>query len=175
MSLGLLVGACIIPGTAAEDQEDVGIAEQALGSDGPFTDTQSLINYWSNTSTGGALTQIFLNGSKVYQRSGFGPAFTKQYFDCYSSDIYAVCPTDFRDGFTSFDTLVSRFSTNTAIYQDGVLVRSGTGAWANISKCTGDDSFYGCIRYYKVVYYFSGFGPAYASTCYPHNSSSSCP
>jgi len=93
-----LVASCGISGAPGDDQEGAGTAEQALNaSDGPFADKQALINYWNTTSTNGALTQIYLNGRIAFSRSGFGPAFVKQYFDCLNSDVYAVCPSGFMD------------------------------------------------------------------------------
>ena len=161
-----LAEACGVSGASDEDQGNVGTAEQALSSDGPFTDTQALISYWRTASTNGAMTQIYLNGRKVYERPGFGPAFVKQYFDCLNSDVYAVCLSGFGDGYTDFDTLVSRCPTGAAIYKDGTLIRSGTnGTEVDISTCSGDSSFYGTIHYYMVIHYYNPFIP-YGNTCY---------
>jgi len=178
--MGMLAGACTASGPETEDQEDVSFTKQAMTSEGPFFDQQALINFWTATSTGGAATQIFLNGSKVYERPGFGPAFVKQYFSCMDTihhAIYAVCPTGQHDGFTNFNTLVSRYPVTATIFRDGVLFRSGTDPGSvSITTCTGDLSFLGCSVYYKVTTEFTPFlGVPYTSSCYSHNSSSSCP
>jgi hypothetical protein len=165
-TLATLAGGCISSEPSTANQENVSSTEQAISSDGPFTSTQDLINYWTSTSTSGALAQIYLNGRKVYERSGFGPAFVKQYFACSSGGILAVCTSGFFDGYTNFNTLVSRCPADAAIYKDGVLFRSGTNqAVADVSTCSGDQSFYGVIRYYKVID-FDQFVP-YHSSCYP--------
>lgn len=170
------VGACTTSEPPAEDQKGVSIAEQAVSpvgqdsfsSDGPFTDTQSLIDYWVGTSTGNALTQIYVNGREVYERSGFGPAFVKQYFACSGGGIYAVCPNGFFDGYSNFNTLISRSPTTATIYKNNVLFRSGTNnlETENISTCMGDQSFYGTILYYRVVAYSNGF-ISVGGHCYP--------
>ena len=156
----MLAGACISPEPSTSSQET------AVTSDGPFANTQALIDYWNGTSTGGALTQIYLNGRKVYERSGFGPAFVKQYFDCISDDILTVCISGFFDGYTNFNTLVSRCPADAAITKDGIPFRSGTNSTAvGIVTCSGDQSFYGVVHYYKVIS-FDGF-VHYGSSCYP--------
>lgn len=66
--VAMLAGACISPEPATSSKET------ALANDGPFANTQALIDYWSSTSTSGALTQIYFNGRQTYERSGFGPA-----------------------------------------------------------------------------------------------------
>jgi hypothetical protein len=166
IGLTFIAGSCAVSEPPVGDQQSV--AEQAISSEGPFTDTQALVNYWVGTSTGNALTQIYVNGRKVYERSGFGPAFVKQYFACSGGGTYAICPTGFFDGYSDFNTLISRSPTTATIYKDSVLFRSGTNRFEseNISTCSGDQSFYGTITYYKVISYSSGFVPYFAN-CYP--------
>ena len=158
-------GACIPsePPTVGRDMVDT--AEQTISSDGPFVTTQDLIDYWNSTSTGGARTEIYRNGRNVLERSGFGPAFVKQYFAC-SDGIRSVCTSTFYDGYVNFDTLVSRCQPNTTIYKDNVLFREvPNSAVYRIVTCYGDQSFYGPVPYYKVKS-FDGF-VHYGSDCYP--------
>jgi hypothetical protein len=160
--LAMPAGACMSddPSTASQDL--------ALTGDGPFANKQALIDYWNTAAPGGgALTQIYLNGRKVFERSGFGPAFVKQYFACKTGSILTVCTGNFYDdGYTSFNTLVSRCPAEMTIDKDGVLFRAGTnGTRGNIATCSGDESFYGTVHYYKITS-LDGF-VHYGSTCYP--------
>jgi len=166
----VLVGACGVLEPSVEDQglSGAGAAEQTLSGsgEGPFTNVQALVNYWGNTPMNGAMTQIYLNGKKVYERQGFGPAFVKQYFESSGSTIYAVCPSGIRPGYTNFDTLVSRAPAGAWIYRDSVLVRQGTNAASvDISTCLGDQSYYGPVSYFRVIDYYNP--PAeWGNTCY---------
>jgi hypothetical protein len=168
--LGSIVGIALAMPAAAclsEDGPATSTDELALSGDGPFATTKALIDYWTNTPTSGALAQIYLNGRKVYERSGFGPAFVKQYFTCGPSNILATCTTGFFDGYGSFNTLVSRSPAHTEIRKDFVVVRAGTdGTSEDVTTCSGDPSFYGTVKYFKVTAYNNGFIP-YASSCYP--------
>ena len=141
------------------------VGQAAVSIDGPFVNTQALIDYW-NSTTGSVETQIYVNGRKVYERAGFGPAFVNQYFTCSGGSIYTVCPAGFFAGYTNFNTLVSKCPTTAAIYKDGVLFRSGNGDTVDISTCSGDQSFYGLVRYYRVTAEINGFVP-YFGACYP--------
>ncbi|HET9621403.1 MAG TPA: hypothetical protein VFP84_08565 [Kofleriaceae bacterium] len=146
--------------------ESVSDMQQALSSEGPFSSKQDLINYWAAASKSNT-TQIYLNGRKAYEFLGFGPAFVKQYFTC-SSQIYAVCPTGFFDGFENLATLVSRSPTTATIYKDSTLYRTGNPNEKEfIATCFGDQSFYGAVRYFKVTSYSTRFGPPFISDCYP--------
>lgn len=51
-------------------------------TEGPFQNTNAIINYWTNTSTGGAALYVYVDGSLVYYRMGFGPALGKNYVYC---------------------------------------------------------------------------------------------
>lgn len=171
-----LAGACVSPELSTEDQVGVSATELTLSlggqtnvsTDGPFATTQALVDYWTSTSTAGARTEIYVNGRNVYERSGAGPAFVKQYFNC-SAQIFAVCPGQFpHDGYTNFNTLVSRYPTTAAIYKSGALFRAGTdNTEVDILTCSGDPSFYGAVQYYKVMNYINGFIPYLNGSCYP--------
>jgi len=134
-------------------------------SDGPFVDINALNTYWNGTSTGGALTQIYVDGTKVFERSGFGPAFVKQYFGCATGgDIRTVCGA-VQDGAVDINDVLATFSPGYKVYLDGALYRAGSpSAVAGITTCFGDASYYGNVQYYKITS-ISAF-VAYSSTCY---------
>lgn len=154
--IGLALAA-LLPGLAS-----------AQYSDGPFANTSALTSYWSTTSTSGALTQIYVNGHKVYERSGFAPAFVKQYFDCYLGDINAVC-NQIQDGYINLSGAIALFPATVRIDLDGSVYRAASGGdtrVASISTCSNESSYYGPVNYYKVVAWGNGFIP-YSSSCYP--------
>jgi hypothetical protein len=159
---------CMTDESPAAEGDGVAIAEQALSSDGPFTSVDELVNFWSNTPTGGAATEIFVNGHRKFFRTGFGPEFLKQYFVCAGGSIYATCPTGFFDGFSTFSALVSRSPSTATISRDGTLFRTGTNQFEfeNITTCSVEQGLNGPVRYFKVTSYTSGFVP-YSSSCYP--------
>lgn len=137
-------------------------------SNGPFTSTSDLQSYWNVTSTGGARAQIYVNGRKVFDRAGFGPAFVKQYFDCYTGDINAVC-TQIYDGYVSLSGAIALFPSSVRIDLDGSVYRAASGGdtrSAAISTCSNESSANGPVNYYKVVGWNNGFIP-YSSSCYP--------
>ncbi|MCP3097798.1 hypothetical protein LZ198_02800 [Myxococcus sp. K15C18031901] len=145
------------------------VATPALAQqDGPFASTAALASYWSTQSTGSALTQIYVNGKLVYQRSGFGPAFVKQYFQCYDgSGIKAVCNNIF-DGYLDVGGAVGTFSGGFTVYLDGALYRSGSPySSAHLKTCYGDMSYYGAVKYYIVASINGGFSPPYpGNSCF---------
>jgi hypothetical protein len=151
----------------ADERDTVAITEQALSSDGPFATVDELVNFWNNTSTSGAATEIFVNGHRKLFRSGFGPEFLKQYFVCAGGSIYATCPTGFFDGFASFPVLVSRSPSTATITKNGVPFRTGTNQFEseNIKTCSVDMSLNGAV-YYTVISYTNGF-ISFSSDCYP--------
>ena len=51
-------------------------------TEGPFQSTSAIIAYWSQTSTNGATLYVFVDGSLVYYRFGFGPGLSKNYVYC---------------------------------------------------------------------------------------------
>lgn len=59
-----------------------GLIRMNCPTEGPFQNTNTIIDYWSQTSTGGAALYIFVDGSLVYQRFGFGPGTGKSYVFC---------------------------------------------------------------------------------------------
>ncbi|WNG19290.1 hypothetical protein [Cystobacter fuscus] len=148
----------------------VAVATPALAQqqDGPFSSTAELASYWATQSTSGALTQIYVNGHKIYQRSGFGPAFVKQYFNCADgSGINATCNSIF-DGYTTVSGAVGTFSTGFTVYLDGAPYRNASPYYyANIKTCYGDASFYGAVKYYIVESMYDGFSPPYpGNSCF---------
>lgn len=152
-----LAFALLIPGLAS-----------AQYSDGPFTSTSDLQSYWSVTSTGGARTQIYVNGRKVFDRAGFGPAFVKQYFDCFTGDINAAC-SQIYDGYINLADPIALFPATVRIDLDGSVYRAASGGdtrVAAISTCSNESSINGPVEYYKVVGWNNGFVP-YSSSCYP--------
>ncbi|MBZ4395662.1 hypothetical protein OWM54_17710 [Myxococcus sp. MISCRS1] len=130
--------------------------------DGPFADTDALVSYWSAQDTQSSLTQIYVNGKRVYQRSGFGPAFVKEYFDCHDgSGIKSFCNNIF-DGYLTVEGTYGTYSPGLAVYLDGVLYRSGSPfSRVDIKTCYGDASYYGPVSYYIVESVIDGFGPPY--------------
>lgn len=168
--MALAIGGCMTSEPTSEPAADEQASEQAQATDpsaGPFATQQALVAFWTGTSTGGAATQIFLNGHKVFDRTGFGPPLIAEYFACQAGGIYEVCPTDFIDGFSVFKTLVSRIPAGHAIVKDGVLFRAGTdGQTVDVTTCFGDQSLAGTVKYVKVTE-VAGFSPPYESTCYP--------
>ncbi|NTX00829.1 MULTISPECIES: hypothetical protein [Myxococcus] len=139
------------------------VASPALAQqDGPFASTAALASYWSTQSTGGSLTQIYVNGTLAYQRSGFGPAFVKEYFNCADgSGIKAFCNNIF-DGYLRTSDAMGTFSSGLTVYLDGTLIRSGDPYYsAHLKTCLGDMSYYGRVKYYIVESVNDGFGPPY--------------
>ncbi|XXF80128.1 hypothetical protein P2318_10365 [Myxococcaceae bacterium GXIMD 01537] len=135
---------------------------------GPFANTTALVTYWTGQSTGGSTAQIYVNGKKVYERLGFGPAFVKQYFNCADgSGIKAVCNNIF-DGHLDVSTAVATFPNWLTVYVDGTLYRSGDPYHsAHIKKCYGDTSYYGAVKYYIVESMNDGWSPPYpGNSCF---------
>lgn len=162
----LAIGGCM-SSEPANDAAGDEAAQAADPSQGPFASQIALVNFWTNTQTGGAATQIFLNGHKVFDRAGFGPALLVEYFACNAGGIWETCPTDFVDGFAVFKTLVARVPAGHAIVKDGVLFRNGTdGQTVDVTTCSGDQSLNGPVKYEKVTF-INGFSPPYVSSCYP--------
>lgn len=136
--------------------------------DGPFANLSALITYWNGTPTGGSLTQIYLDGTKVFQESGFGPAYVHQYFECpQTGDIRTDCLVgDIVSSDEDYADQVAKFPPGTTIYLDGVLKRSAPPPRiAYLLKCAGDASYYapGWVIYYATEAYYDGFGPPYTS------------
>lgn len=48
----------------------------------PFQSATRIVDYWSQTSTQGAALYVFVDGSLVYYRMGFGPGISKNYVYC---------------------------------------------------------------------------------------------
>lgn len=141
-------------------------AAVAQYSDGPFADVAALNAYWTGTSTSSSLTQIYVDGTKVFQRSGFGPGFVKQYFLCYyTNDIRVNCGSQI-DGTLDLSALVASMPANAPIYLDNVLYRSGIGSGnIYIETCVGDQSYYGPVEFYEMTGYYFGPGPHYNGSC----------
>ena len=152
---GLVLAAILSPGIA-------------LASDGPFANVGALNAYWT-AAAGSGHTEIFVNGQKVLDISGSNPSFAKQYFSCLlSNDIRVDCNSGY-DGAEFLGDLVATLDADAEIWLDGVLYRAGTGSAydrAEITRCTGDSSYYGPERYYLVTAYYDGFGVPYGNDCY---------
>ena len=168
IALSLCTWGCVSPDSPRDDQQPEGTATQQLGSSGPFATKQDLINFWNGTSTSTA-TQIFLNGSIAFSRSGFGPPIVKQYFVCFSSNdnIYESCPAANEselNGYSDFNTLVSMCPSGSWIFKNGVLFRSGTNAISvDIATCPIPNTLIGTIQYFKVTSETGFF--SYSSDC----------
>ncbi|MGO4260658.1 hypothetical protein [Lysobacter sp. TAB13] len=148
---------------------------------GPFANEQALVAWWNANNTSGMVTEVFLNGRKVYDKpTGFGPAMVAPYYLCeLTQDVRARCNSTL-DGSTRLDWLIDQFDTgvgtrpalaDTDIYLDNQLVRPFATptrrAQVFLLKCTGDYSRRGGFNYYKFSYLFPGFGPpAPPRTCY---------
>jgi len=160
-----VLGACVTSDGSTGD-DGVATADQALTGDGPFSTRGDLANYWNNTSTGGAATEIFVNGHREVFRAGFGPEFLKQYFVCGDGFIYPTCPSGFYDGFETLEALVDRSPPAASITLDGHTIRTGSNGSKHeeIKTCAVDTSINGAV-YYKVVLYDGG-GMVYTSDCY---------
>lgn len=155
--LGLFI-AMSIPGVAA------------AAHDGPFANLSALVTYWNGTSTNSAQTNIYLDGTKVFNRNGFGPAYEQQYFECpQTSDIRTECQVgDIASRDEHLAHQVAKFPSNATIYLDGTLYRSGvTGLIAQLLTCTGDASYYapGWVRYYATDNYYDGWLPSFNGSC----------
>jgi hypothetical protein len=137
-------------------------AATAAPSDGPFTTVQDVVAYWIGQPTSGAATQIFVDGFKVYERSGFGPAFVQQYFGCGEYGIRTHCTNDPFAGFVTAAEPASQFGAGKTIYLDGKLYKSGSPYYQLYLKtCRGEASFYGKVKYFVVEAINDGFGPPF--------------
>jgi hypothetical protein len=165
-ALALALAAC---GAEHDSAEEPDTTQAALGSNGPFTTKAAVIDYWSHTATGGAATQIFIDGHLVYYRSGVGPAFIQQYFVCNDkSGIKAYC-TNIFDGFLMPKFAIPALPLSVNVYVDGRLYLSRNSDQlfrADVSSCYGDMSLQGPIHYYIVADSNDGVGPMYpGNTC----------
>jgi hypothetical protein len=139
-----------------------GLVEAATAQ--TFQSQSELTNYWTANS-GAIRTQIFLNGYKVLDRPGFGPAYVLQYFACsQTSDIREEC-SSIADGSTSLQHLLGLVPTATVLH-NGVLVQTAEFPVIGISTCTGESSGYGPVHYEKMTYEYSGFGGPQELFCY---------
>ena len=144
----------------------------AQSANGPFDDASDMTDYWTGVNNDGSAMQLFVNGSKVYDVSGFGPAYIEQYFVCQSDGkLRQVCEAvatgwNFFDGYEALSSLTPLLSGST-IYLDNSLYSSGDPASsAYITTCYGDSSLNGTITYYLVTHYADGFGPPFFQSCY---------
>lgn len=127
----------------------------ADASDGPFLTIAALVNFWTN-QPGTTAIHIFANGSDVYDRNGFGPAFEKEYFFCKNDGFRPQCPNDISAGSTTSKFLIDTFGANKEIILDGTLISgSGTPGHLNLKTCHGDRG----VRYFVVTEADSGFSP----------------
>jgi len=170
-TIALALSAC--GGTdMTSDDEVIGSASEAVQSpDGPFSSNAALSSYWA-AQPGGVAFQIYSNGHLVYYRGGFGPPWSKQYFNCANgSGINALCiHTD--DGYDTIQTAINTLFGGWTVYVDNALYVSGKSSIAYLKKCTGDASpfGYGPDHYYIVTgeggSVFSPL-PPFRSSCYP--------
>ncbi len=139
------------------------LADSAVSDDGPFQTKADLINYWE-TNPSAKPVQIYLNGRQIYEQSGTGRGYSRQYFTCDSIDglIRNICLDAF-DGAAEVSYIVAFLPTDASIDLDDIPYRTGaphTYNHVSITTCEGD------IKYYKVTGYANGYIP-YVSTCYP--------
>jgi hypothetical protein len=104
----------------------------------------------------------------VFQRSGFGPGFVKQYFYCAPSNDIRVYCNSYSTAAENLADLISWHNPNWAIYLDGSVYRAGNSAYSEILTCTGDASYYGNVVFYLNSYFYNGLGP-------PHPGPYPCP
>lgn len=162
-----LAGACVASEPVSEESD----VSQAVTSDGPFASQKALVDWWTVNAPANIATQVWLNGKVVFTQSGFGPPDSGTYFSCAAGGIYAVCPTGWSDGFSSFTTLSGRIPAAAGIRKDGTLVRSPTTAGGQIydvSTCHGQTSIFGYTEaYFRVLSIENDFSPPYTASCYP--------
>ncbi|MEH6414536.1 hypothetical protein [Pseudomonas sp. CGJS7] len=149
---------------------------------GPFANQQAVADWWNANNTSGAVTQIFYNGKKIYEkRNGFGPALIVKYFQCkQTNDVRSRCGHHL-DAFARADWLIDQIetrngtrpaTTDSDIYLDGVLQVDDPSMNAPSGKylitCKGDPSFRepGGNTYFIVRGWVPDFSPPYIGRCY---------
>lgn len=149
---------------------------------GPFADEQAVVNWWNANNTSGAVTQVFYNGRKVYQRpTGFGPALIVKYYRCKQTlDVRTRCGHHL-DAFSREDWLIDQIDTlngtrpalsDSDIYLDNQLYRAYTTptrrATYGLIGCKGEPSYRepGGISYFVVSGYSPDFSPPYVGKCF---------
>ncbi|QWF19251.1 hypothetical protein [Lysobacter capsici] len=147
---------------------------------GPFANEQALVAWWNANNSSGLVTEVFLNGRKVYDKpTGWGPAMVAPYYLCAATqDVRARCNSTL-DGSTRLDTLIDLFDTgvgtrpalaDTDIYLGADLVRPFTTpsrrAQVFLIRCLGDSSRRGGFYYYKFHHIIPDFGPPISHGCY---------
>jgi hypothetical protein len=130
--------------------------------EGPFNTKQDVVNYWSGHSTSGAATQIFLDGFKIYERGGFGPAFVQQYFSCGEYGIRTKCTGDWFSGFATVSDARAGISMGLSVYVDHVLkYKLDPYYYMDLKTCYGEMSYYGRVKYFVAETVWDGFGPPF--------------
>lgn len=138
----------------------------AQSIDGPFNSIAAIQSFWSGSSAPNSNAYIYVNGDYLLSHSGFNPALVQHYFLCHSTTVYKAHCGNMRDGDRSLSNLIALFPAEEAIYLNGSLYRAaapGNSNYADIVTCPTDDSI---SSYYKVVSYWDGWGPPFASSCY---------
>ena len=134
--------------------------------DGPFASITAIQSFWSSSSAPNENAYIYVNGDFLLFRSGFNPALVQHYFLCHSTTVYKAHCGSMWDGDRSLSNLIALFPAGDAIYLNGSIYRAaapGNLNSAGIETCRTNDSL---ASYYKVVSYWDGWGPPFASSCY---------
>jgi len=158
----VLAAAC---GGAEPNDENTTETAQAVSADGPFASVAALQAYWGAQPISSCLN-VYVGGSKVYSRSGFGPCYEPEYFQCKGGSLEAHCG-DIATGDATKSELIGQMGNNPTVYVDGQLYEAGTGGVGSLKTCYGDPSFAGHIRYYVVTGFCAGNNGAVFGPCYP--------
>jgi hypothetical protein len=166
-SLALLVSgaACAPAATPEPDPEGVASLRGELGATSTqvaeadvFATEEALVAHWYNQPWV-VRTQIFLDGAKVIDTPGFGPAYVEQYFRCSTTnDVRKICGSH-DDGSATLEHLVD-LMPGVGIYYENQLIQVPEHlAMARIVTCTGDQSVYGPVQFKWVSHFNLFFGP----------------
>lgn len=129
----------------------------AQSVEGPFASQSDLLAYWNSSSSPNQMTNVYLNGQLIFNKTGFTPQNLRQYFVCRETgEIRQRCST-YKDGDRQLAYVAAYFSYPTHILLDGVPYQPGGpgGAYVDIYRCHTSDTL---GTYYRVGTY-TGFTP----------------
>lgn len=135
----------------------------AQSVEGPFASESALLAYWSGSSSPNQMTNVYLNGKLIFNKTGFTPQSLRQYFACRGTGEIRLRCSSHGDGDRQLSYIAAYFPYPHHITLDGAPYQTGGpgGAYADINRCYTSDTL---GTYYRLGTY-TGFTPA-AYGCY---------